>query len=165
MKNCYRWSVRCEYPYAMIMAGDTLFVGGEGKIAAIKASTGKVIWDAPVGGKAYGLSVINGSLYVSTDKGRIHCFRSGVRENAKVIEAKTDTNPYPHDALTERYAEAAKLILERTGVTKGYCLVLGCGRGRLAYELARRSDLKIIAVDKDTHNVAAARRAIDKAGL
>ena len=165
MKNCYRWTVRCEYPYAMIMAGDTLFVGGEGKIAAIKASTGKVIWDAPVGGKAYGLSVINGSLYVSTDKGRIHCFRSGVRENAKVIEAKTDTNPYPHDALTERYAEAAKLILERTGVTKGYCLVLGCGRGRLAYELARRSDLKIIAVDKDTHNVAAARRAIDKAGL
>jgi len=43
--------------------------------------------------------------------------------------------------------------------------VLGCGRGRLAYELARRSDLKIIGVDKDPRNVAAARRAIDKAGL
>ena len=165
MKDCYRWTIRCEYPYAMIMAGDVLFVGGEDKIAAIEASTGKVIWDAPVGGKAFGLSVVNGGLYVSTDKGRIHCFRSGVRENAKVIEVKTDTSPYPRDALTERYAEAAKLILQRTGVTKGYCLVLGCGRGRLAYDLARRSDLKIIGVDEDTRNVAAARRAIDKAGL
>ena len=165
MKDCYRWTVRCEYPYAMIMAGDTLFVGGEDKIAAIEASTGKVIWDAPVDGKAYGLSVVNGGLYVSTDKGRIHCFRSGVKENAKIIEAKTDTNPYPRDALTERYAEAAKLILERTGITKGYCLVLGCGRGRLAYEMARRSDLKIIGVEEDPRNVAAARDAIDKAGL
>ncbi len=165
MKDCYRWTIRCEYPYAMIMAGDALFVGGEGEIAAIEASTGKVIWDAPVGGKAFGLSVVKGGLYVSTDKGRIHCFRGGVKENAKVIEAKTDTNPYPRDALTERYTEAAKLILKRTGVTKGYCLVLGCGRGRLAYELARRSDLKIIGVDKDTRNVAAARSAIDKAGL
>ena len=35
MKDCYRWTIRCEYPYAMIMAGDVLFVGGEGKIAAI----------------------------------------------------------------------------------------------------------------------------------
>ena len=165
MKDCYRWTVQCEYPYAMIMAGDTLFVGGEDKIAALEASTGKVTWDAPVDGKAYGLSVVNGGLYISTDKGRIHCFRSGVKEDAKVIEAETDTNPYPHDALTERYAEAAKLIIERTGITKGYCLVLGCGQGRLAYELARRSDLKIIGVDKNPHNVATARRAIDKAGL
>jgi len=165
MKDCYRWTIRCEYPYAMIMAGDVLFVGGEDKIAAINASGGKVIWDTPVNGKAYGLSVVNGGLYVSTDKGRIHCFRNGTEENVKVIEAKTEANPYHRDGLTERYAEAAKLIIERTGVTKGYCLVLGCDQGRLAYELARRSNLKIIGVDEDPRNVTAARSAIDKAGL
>ena len=165
MKDCYRWTIRCEYPYAMIMAGDVLFVGGEDKIAAINASGGKVIWDTPVNGKAYGLSVVNGGLYVSTDKGRIHCFRNGAEENVKVIEAKTEANPYHRDGLTERYAEAAKLIIERTGVTKGYCLVLGCDQGRLAYELARRSNLKIIGVDEDPRNVAAARNTIDKAGL
>ena len=54
MKDCFRWTARCDYPYAMIMAGDALFVGGEDKIAAIEASTGKVIWEAPVDGKAYG---------------------------------------------------------------------------------------------------------------
>ena len=165
MKDCFRWTARCDYPYAMIMADNALFVGGEDKIAAIEASTGKVIWEAPVDGKAYGLSVVNGGLYVSTDKGRIHCFRNGVKENLKVIEAKTYSDPYPNDALTERYAEAVKLILEQAEITKGYCLVLGCGRGRLAYELAQRRDLKIICVDEDFRNVAAARTAIDNAGL
>jgi len=165
MKDCYLWTVRCEYPYAMIMAGDVLFVGGKNKIAAIQSSTGKIIWDAPVDGKAYGLSVVNGGFFVSTDNGRIHCFRSGVKEDPKVIATDTNADPYPHDALTQRYAETARLILERTGVTKGYCLMLGCGRGRLAYELARRSDLKIIGVEEDPGNVAAARDAIDKAGL
>ncbi len=163
MKDCYRWTIPSEYPYSMIMAGDVLFVGGEDKIAAIEASTGKFIWEASVDGKAYGLSVVNGGLFVSTDKGLIHCFRSGA--NTKTIEAKTGTNPYQRDALTGKYVEAANLILDRSGITKGYCLVIGCGRGRLAYELARRSDLKIICVDEDPRNVAAARTAIDKAGL
>jgi len=165
MKDCYHWTIQCEYPYSMIVADDVLFVGGEDKIAAIESSTGNIIWQAPVDGKAYGLSVVNGGLYVSTDKGRIHCFRSDAKENAKVIETTACANPYPNNALTERYTKAAKLILERTGISKGYCLVLGCGRGRLAYELARRSDLKIIGVEEDPLNVAIARRALDKAGL
>jgi outer membrane protein assembly factor BamB len=165
MRDCYLWTVQCEYPYAMIMAGETLFVGGEDKIAAIETSTGKIIWDAPIGGKAYGLSVINGSLYVSTDKGWIYCFKNGIKEDTKVIGIKADGNPYPQDDLMEKYAKAAKLILEQTGVTKGYCLVLNCGQGRLAYELARNSDLKIIGIEEDPRKVATARSVIDKAGL
>jgi len=172
LKDCYLWTVECEYPHSMIMAGDVLFLGGENKIAAYKAEDGKVIWNASVVGKAFGLSAANGGLYVSTDKGQIHCFspkdslwRNSVKYDAKVITAKTQTNPYPQDYLTKLYAEAAELIAERTGVTKGYCLVLGCGRGRLAYELARRTDLKIVGVEKDSGQVTAARNTIDKAGL
>jgi len=165
MKDCYLWTVECEYPHSMIMAGDVLFLGGENKIAAFKAENGKVIWTTPVDGKAFGLSAANGGLYVSTDKGQIHCFRSGVKDSTKVITAKTQANPYPQDYLMKLYAEAAELIAEQTGVTKGYCLVLDCGRGRLAYELARRTDLKIVGVEKDPGRVTAARNAIDKAGL
>jgi outer membrane protein assembly factor BamB len=165
MKDCYLWTVKCKYPFSMIMAGDVLFAGGRNEIAAFQARSGKVIWNASVDGKAYGLSVMNGGLYVSTDEGQIHCFVTGVKDGKKVVAAKTDTNPYPRDNLTELYAEAAKLIVERTGVTKGYCLVLGCGRGRLAYELAHRSDLKIVGVEEDPREVGAARDAIDKAGL
>ncbi|MCH7556854.1 MAG: PQQ-binding-like beta-propeller repeat protein [Planctomycetes bacterium] len=169
LKDCYLWTVECEYPHSMIMAGDVLFLGGENKIAAFKAQNGKVIWTASVGGKAFGLSAANGGLYVSTDKGQIHCFRYSVKgvEGAKIITAKTQANPYPQDYpdLSGLYAEAAELIAEQTGVTKGYCLVLDCGRGRLAYELARRTDLKIVGVEKDSGRVTAARNAIDEAGL
>ncbi|MBC8218804.1 MAG: PQQ-like beta-propeller repeat protein, partial [Planctomycetes bacterium] len=43
--------------------------------------------------------------------------------------------------------------------------VLDCGEGRLAYELAKATELKIIGVEADAAKVAAAREAIDKAGL
>jgi len=165
MKDCYLWTVECEYPHSMIMAGDVLFLGGENKIAAFKADSGKAIWNASVGGKALGLSVANGGLYVSTDKGQIHCFRNNVKGSTKVITAKKEANPYSNDYLTKLYAEAAVLISEQTGVAKGYCLVFDCGGGRLAYELARKTDLKIVGVEKDSGRVTAARNAIDKAGL
>jgi len=179
MKDCYLWTVECEYPHSMIMAGDVLFLGGENEIAAFKADSGKAIWNASVGGKAFGLSVANGGLYVSTDEGQIHCFRNNVKDrttdehgfsriwkdSTKVITAKTEANPYPQDYLTKLYAEAAELISEQTGVAKGYCLVLDCGWGRLAYELARKTDLKIVGVEKDSGRVTTARNAIDKAGL
>jgi outer membrane protein assembly factor BamB len=165
MKDCYRWTVPCQYPYTMIMAGDTLLLGGENEIAAIDAGSGKTVWTAPVDGKAYGLSVVNGGLFASTSKGRIHGFRNVIRGGAKVVKAKVQTDPYPRDDLTRRYTEAAKSIIQQTGITKGYCLVLDCGRGRLAYELARSSDLKIIGIEDDAGEVAAARQAIDKAGL
>jgi outer membrane protein assembly factor BamB len=147
----------------MIMAGDVLFVGGENKIAALSTENGSTIWSAPVEGKAHALCVINGSLYVSTSKGQIHCFGSNV--DGKVITAKTDINPYPQGELTELYAEAAKYIVEQTAINKGYCLVLDSGKGQLAYELARLTDLKIIGIEQDPDKISVARKALDKAGL
>ncbi len=165
LSDCYLWTVECEYPYSMIITDDVLFAGGENKIAAFSVEIGKEVWSTPVTGKAHDLSVINGSLYVSTDKGRIHCFRNGVKAKSKTITAGTTTNPYPQDKLTDLYAEAAKHIVKQTGIRKGYCLVLDSGEGRLAYELARLTDLQIIGTEKDTKKVAIAREALDKAGL
>jgi outer membrane protein assembly factor BamB len=165
LKDCYLWTVECKYPYSMIMAGDVLFAGGENKVGAFSTRNGKEIWTAPVTGTAYGLSAINGGLYVSTDKGQIHCFRNGVKDKSKVITAGIESNPYPQDELTELYAEAARHIVKQTSIRKGYCLVLDCGEGRLAYELVRLTDLQIIGVEKDANKVATARKALDKAGL
>ncbi len=72
----------------------------------------------------------------------------------------TVESPYPADELTEMYAQTAERILKESGISKGYCLVLGVEQGRLAYELARRSELKIVAVDSDPESVAAARAAL-----
>ncbi|MHC4116990.1 MAG: outer membrane protein assembly factor BamB family protein [Planctomycetota bacterium] len=166
MKACYLWTTECEYPYSMIMAGDVLFAGGENEIAAFGAGDGELIWKASVEGKAYGLSVMNGRLYVSTDEGRINCFiRSGARDDARIVAEKIDASPYPDISQMQRYAQAAKLIIEQTGIEKGYCLALDSSRGRLACELAARSDLKIVCVEEGAGEVAAARKVIDEAGL
>jgi outer membrane protein assembly factor BamB len=165
MKDCYLWTVECQYPHSMIMAGDVLYLGGDNKIAAYKAQDGSVLWTAAVEGKAFGLSAANGALYVSTDNGQIHCFRSGQNTSTTIITAKMQTNPYPNDSLTKLYTRAAKLIAEQTGIAKGYCLVVDNGWGRLAYELARKTELKIVGVEKDSSHVASARSALDKAGF
>jgi outer membrane protein assembly factor BamB len=161
MKDCYLWTARCDYPYSMIMAGDVLFAGGENEVAAFDAAEGEVIWKAPIEGKAYGLSAMSGGLYVSTDKGRIHCFRKG----AKFEVAENDVKHIRGDSHVPRHVRAAELMIRRTGVRKGYCLVVGGDQAELACELARMSDLKIVCAEEDADDVAEAREIIDKAGL
>ncbi len=70
------WSSDLVCPFAMIEAGNHLFVGGDREVQALDAATGKSVWNASVDGKALGLAVANGALYVSTDRGSIHCFRA-----------------------------------------------------------------------------------------
>ena len=62
-------------------------------------------------------------------------------------------------------AAAAEAIIRETGIVDGYCLDLGCGEGQLAYELAKRTELHIYAVDSDAEKVATARKKLFAAGL
>jgi Concanavalin A-like lectin/glucanases superfamily/PQQ-like domain/Domain of unknown function (DUF2341) len=71
------WTRDFAYPCALIKAGELLFAGGAGEVAAINAD-GQRVWTAPVDGNAYGLAVANGCLYVSTDTGSIHCFKATI---------------------------------------------------------------------------------------
>jgi len=80
------WIVKRRYPYSLIVSGDTLFVGGEDEAAAFSAKDGAPLWKARVEGRAYGLAVANGGLFVATDEGVIHCFREdggGTESSAK----------------------------------------------------------------------------------
>ena len=157
------WKQPSKYPYSLILAGDRLFAGGTGEVAAFDTADGKVVWTAEVLGNAYGLAVAEGALLVSTDKGTIHCFGAGSAGEGVVKPVGAD--PYPKDGLAAVYAAAAKAIVEHTPFDKGYALDLGCGEGRLACEIARRTNLTVIGVESDAGKVAAARRALDEAGL
>jgi len=165
MKACYLWTVPCEYSCSMIAAGDMVFVGGQDRVAAIDSSKGQVAWSAAVAGRAYGLSVVNGRLYVSTDRGRIHCFGNGCDNGGVTRAGGAWANLPGEDELTAVYAEAAKYIAGRSGINKGYCLVLDCGQGRLALELGRLTELNIIGVESDGIKAAAARKRLDEVGL
>jgi outer membrane protein assembly factor BamB len=164
-RACYLWTVECDYPYAMIMAGPTLFVGGEDKVAAVDSVTGQVLWQASVDGKACGLAVLEGSLYVSTDRGVIHSFRNGESGRLERIAQERIANPYPKDGRTTRHAAAAEYIASQVSQAKGYCVILDCGEGRLAYELAQRTDMKIVGIERDERKVARARERLAQAGL
>lgn len=76
LPSCFLWRVPSDCPLTLILAGETLFAGGEGQVAAHEISTGRRTWTASVDGRAHGLAAANGSLLVSTDRGRIVCFRS-----------------------------------------------------------------------------------------
>ena len=71
---------------------------------------------------------------------------------------------YPRDALSGAYAEAAEYVLRNSGIDRGYCLDYGCGDGRLAHEIARRSKLYVVGVSTDRRAVETGRTRLIAAG-
>lgn len=68
------WSVPCDCPHALILAGGVLFAGGTNEVAAYSTANGDELWSRVVNGRARGLAAASGHLYVSTDIGRIYMF-------------------------------------------------------------------------------------------
>ena len=67
---------------------------------------------------------------------------------AGVVRQTVDESPFPADERTPVFAAAAEQIVRTTGIERGYCLVLGCGTGRLAYELAKPgTELQICGIE------------------
>ncbi len=266
------WHQACDCPNALILAGDILYAGGTDKIAAFRTSDGRRVWETAVAGRAFGLAVADGALFVSTDEGGIYCFRSsdvkppsalatppsapspnserlhlsagpslefvagdraivrwrtalpsatliewglpgelprqfeertpktihtatltglrrdrtyhytlqslidGQRAATEPFECETFFNysvppipdepaPFADSKPDSISAEAAREILAESGLTQGICLVVGCGEGRLAYELAKRSQMRVIGVDTDPQKVNAARQALKPTGV
>ncbi|MBN2377761.1 MAG: PQQ-binding-like beta-propeller repeat protein [Sedimentisphaerales bacterium] len=158
-----QWSQDHTYPFAIIKAGKTIFVGGDNEVAAFD-NDGQKIWTAPVNGRAYGLAVAAGKLIVSTDNGTIHCFGSGKpmpNPTTKIVR-----NPFADNDLKQRFVNQAFEILNETDVRKGYCLILGCGSGQLAYELSQQAnDLMIYCLESDEKIAQLARSNLSAAGV
>ena len=120
----------------------------------------KQTWSAEVDGTPWSLLAADGKLFVVTKEGQVCCFGEGKRPVKYHREQET--------ALlrkSDRWSEVAARILAASGESRGYCLALGIGSGRLIEELIRQSALYVIAVDKDSQRVDAWRRKLDLAGL
>jgi outer membrane protein assembly factor BamB len=159
------WSILCSEPVgvSLIGAGETIVVGTKNhKVITANVENQSVVMTAKVDGKPLGLAAAEGSLIVSTDQGTIYCFGSSSKNRTVEISSKPKSSVYGRNRL---YARAAREIVNRTGITKGYCLDLGCDQGQLAYELAKLTDLNIYAVESDPAKAAKARKLLDEAGL
>ncbi|MCE9546991.1 MAG: PQQ-binding-like beta-propeller repeat protein [Planctomycetia bacterium] len=153
------WSCPFENPECIILAGDTLFVGGPSRVAAINPADGKIGWSAEIKGSALSLAVSDSRLYVSTDAGAIHCF--GPAGSAAPAPAAVADPP-----VGAQWKQAADAIVKQAPqAKKGFALVYGVETGELAIELARRTELKIHAVSPDAAKVALARKRVEAAGL
>lgn len=147
---------------SLIAAAGTIVSSGGNRLSTVDAKTGEPIWSAEVDNVAYGLAASDGRLFVSTASGAIHCYAAKSDDEAIVHRSKPDASAL---AANERFARVATEILERSKIKAGYCVDLSCGDGSLALELAKQSDLFIVAIDADPANVAAARQNLDAAGL
>ncbi|MFC1562722.1 PQQ-binding-like beta-propeller repeat protein [candidate division KSB1 bacterium] len=163
--NSPLWSIKTNQPesISLIAAGNKIISGSvNNKVTVMDAGTKSVVQIFEVDGIPYGLAVSGGRLFISTDNGSIYCFDAERTQTARVIRKGPVNFPY---GSNEIYAEAAEEIVKQSGITRGYCLDLGCGDGRLAFELAKKTNLFIYAIDPDSKNVEIARERLFAAGL
>ena len=157
------WSVDTHQPeFVTLIAAGNKIIGGSvnNRISIWDAETKQAVWSDKVDGIPYGLAVAHNRLYVSTDKGSIYCFDS---DKNKTVNVLTKSSAPFRD--NDRYAQAAQDIIEKTNISSGYCLDFGCGDGRLTYELAKRTNMFIYAIDSDLKNVEKTRKLLDETGL
>ncbi|MCK4850896.1 MAG: PQQ-binding-like beta-propeller repeat protein, partial [Phycisphaerae bacterium] len=155
------WELEVASSGALIKAGDRLYAGGDGVISAIDVSridTPKKVWSARVSGRVARLIAADDRLFAVTLRGRIYAFGPEVVKPTVFSERRRITPSGEPSAQT-------KQMLSRASLRKGYCLAFGLGSSELAEQIARSSELQVIAVDPDEEKVAALRRRLDDAGL
>lgn len=158
------WEYPCELDGTMIATQNLVIVGGKDKVVAIDRNSGELAFEKQVQGNAMGLAATDGYLAVSTDEGYIYCFSStGASESKQWPQPFTEA--FAKDDVSEYYQQTAQEILSVSGQRTGYCLVLGSEDGRLAYELAKQSDLMVIGVEPNAEKVRSSRLALERAGL
>ena len=158
-----RWRLPSKLK-AHIKAGDRLYCAGPGLVASLPIpppeGSPRIEWQAALDGTPHRMLAADGRLFVVTREGRIYAYGSE-KPAAAAVHKQPSAPALPADALAAKASD----ILQATGETEGYALVLGLDSGRLVEELVRRSDLHVIAIDADAVKVAALRRRLHQAGL
>jgi len=159
------WQKPNDHDAALLVTGDAIISGGNGAVFGYDLETGEQNLKLAVDGEARGLIFANGNLIVSTTTGQVFCFGAGEPGDTSVTKTKKYPNPYAEDDASKLVSDAANKIVKETGVTRGFCLVAGSEDGRLAYELAKRTELSIYCIEPDAEKVRKSRELLNKAGL
>ncbi|MDD4869748.1 MAG: PQQ-binding-like beta-propeller repeat protein [Kiritimatiellae bacterium] len=149
----------------LIKADNRLYGHFGNELVAVELSSSsekkpKVTWKQKVSDMPASMVAADDKLFVVTTNGTIHCFAAGT---AKPSTFDIVNTPLPQ--TTDKWNDKAAQILKTTGVSDGYCLVLGLDAGRLVEELLNQSKFQVIAVDSDAKKVDALRRRFIAAGL
>lgn len=131
METCWQWRKESDQWEAMLLAKDTIIVGGQNEVAIRNTADGSLLATLSVDGAAHGLAIADGRLLVSTDHGMIHCFAEG----EEAAEVPTELPP----ATSHTLSLPARWLLDRAHI-RGNTLHASEGgpdgviRGRLQFE-------------------------------
>lgn len=156
-----RWRFVRPHAKAMIRAGSHLVVGGQDEVLVLDVDSGKVAWQSKVNGLACGLTVAHGRLLVSTDRGSVHCFASGVPS----VQLTKPLAVFEPDKLTQQRVEDIRALTPELKSIQGYGLLSGDDCVPLAIALARQCDLQLTCVLPDEASVTRARQLVSAIGL
>ncbi len=132
------------------------------KVLIFDSTDGRLVSSYKVNGVPMGLAVAHKALFVSTDKGVLYCFDENYGRPPKVHSNEFIKLHFDSDSDCIKIADN---IIKESDVNKGYCLDIECGDGSLIYELARKTNLKIIALTNDEKNIFNLREKLNAAGL
>ncbi len=159
------WGVTVPFAqrlFSVIVVSNAVIVGGNNHVTAYHHLTGAQLWSAAVTGEAHALAVADGALFAGTSRGVVYGFRHAPTTFSHRVP-NTGT-PFSADPVCD---EAVNVIIAHADRTNGVALVLGAGEagGRLAYEIARRTQFYVIGIEDDTNKFAAARANLRTAGV
>ncbi|HIG27526.1 MAG TPA: hypothetical protein EYQ50_06890, partial [Verrucomicrobiales bacterium] len=98
-------------------------------------------------------------------EGKTKAFECDTFFNFTAKNPQFNESDYFSATLQNPYVDVADEILNLSETRKGICLLIGVQNGRLAYELARRSELQVIGIDTDKTKVTQGRKRLAKAGI
>jgi len=143
----------------LIKAGNCLYAADSTGITAIRISDNKPLklWNIPTTQNIERLVAANGKLIAVSDNGDILVFgNSPVSAVANLKKPLTE--------LSVRSSSAEKII-SVTGITGGYSVLFGTHNIELLKGLVSKTDLTIIAFDKDSSRITYLRELFDNMGV
>lgn len=169
-QDSVRWTREVKGGYCLILAGQTLYVGGDHQVQAFDVAEGKPLWSGPVDAPARGLAVADGRLVVSTESGLLHCFETGAVGQETTVSAQTVSDSGGAQSLfSASNADRAASILQKleSGQAErgGWVLILNCEGVGLIEELAAKSRFQFVALTSSARKAANLREALRQAGL
>ena len=158
-----KWTAQNDFgAVSMIRAGNQIVLGGQDAVKAFSTTDGALLWSVPVDGKVWDLAVNDGSVFASTDQGAVICLRADGQGADLLSKRSVDSFA---DEKQVAYREHVRQALEKADTLKGYCLIAGIEDGRLAYEVAKQSELFVLGLAGTAEKANAARKRLADAGL
>jgi len=137
-----------EHPgriYCMALAGNTLLIGGPGRLTGYSVSDGTVVWKQRCKGSVRGLAIANGRVVASTDRGLLYSFGAAKIAKPQVISTVSGDTVRVRSLPSGLLKKITKIIPDLPDM-KGYALVAGEPDARLAEDVARQTGMKVVCI-------------------